>query len=258
MQENSTVNSLVAIILWNLPKVTSTQHKANKYYDDFFYPALNLTINCEIVDSFANKLYKTIAQGLSPATIAKLHNSISHITLQKKKDCRGHHATVACGAYLERGGSGSIRIGKFNNTPNGRHFIQQNSALWQLISDIMTQVDPVWAHQVSIIPEKYRLFGLFLLCFININSENINLYHRDCRDWRWCVIIPFGEYSQGCLDLKYLNCQAHLRAGDVGLLYSRGIWHSVKNVVGIRNSIVLVVHTGLLNRFTNVLYKHDI
>jgi len=85
MQENSTVNSLVAIILQNLPKVTSTQHKANKYYNDFFYPALNLTINCEIVDFFANKLYKTVAQGLSPATIATLLNSISHITLQKKK-----------------------------------------------------------------------------------------------------------------------------------------------------------------------------
>ena len=81
MQENSTINSLIAIILQNLPKVTLIQHKTNKYYDDFFYPALNLTINYEIVDFFTNKLYKTIAQGLFPATITTLHNSISHITL---------------------------------------------------------------------------------------------------------------------------------------------------------------------------------
>jgi len=63
--------------------------------------------------------------------------------------------------------------------------------------------------------------------------------HRDLKDKRICVVIPFGEWEGGEICLYELGLVIKLKAGDILIFPSCDITHFNLHFFGLRGSLVL-------------------
>lgn len=163
-------------------------------------------------------------------------------------DSQGPHTCIQFGSIIERGGSGQIRMSK--NNMQFKDFIKSNSDLWSVISGLARVFCPEVTEAVELLPAEHRIFDMFSIGFLNMTPTR--KIHRDVRDWRWCFVIPFGAFTQGFLDLPFLNTKVDVRRGDVACFDSKTLWHNVTGVIGGRKSIVLTTHRSVVNRFVDL------
>jgi len=160
-------------------------------------------------------------------------------------DCRGEHVCVRIGSLIERGGSGRIRTAKL--CPEVQKFLDANEALWKFVSFISLIFCPEDTVKVLGLPPQYNELGAYSIGFWNISD--ISKIHRDSRDKRWCLLIPFGDFLQGNLDLTFLNTLVSVKRGDMCFFWSSKIWHNLRDVLGDRQALLLTNHDSVLRRF---------
>jgi hypothetical protein len=103
------------------------------------------------------------------------------------------------------------------------------------------------ASRLMLLSWKYKLWDTISLLFWNATS--VNKTHVDVRDRDWCIILPFGQYSGGAIDLPYINAKVHAQRGDICFLRSNYVYHNVDDYSGDRQSLVATNHNAVLKRF---------
>ena len=109
--------------------------------------------------------------------------------------------------------------------------------------------------------EKYCLLSYWL-----------EKFHRDTRDWFYCWIIPFGDWTGDELQLKYNNIkvctnevqlnlnvnknhiikfwlQLQVKRGDICVINSKYAWHALEKTKGKKQSLVFTNHWGIVHRY---------
>ena len=167
--------------------------------------------------------------------------------MDKIKNSRGAEEYFKFGHYLERGGKGRILQSVISQTEIGKEFLSINNNIWKILTDIAQTMDPEYAKNIKQIPEQYRTIGIFSMFVSNIKPPT--KVHRDCKDYRWCLIFLYGKHCNG-LYLHYLNTYIVLQLGDVLMLDSKRIWHQAdKSNMVDRYSGIVTTHAGLCKRF---------
>ena len=100
------------------------------------------------------------------------------------------------------------------------------------------------------VPNKHRVIGLFEAAYVNF--EDVSMLHRDSKDFRWCITIPYGDFQQGLLDFPFLNTTVDVKRGDICLFWSKRLWHTLKKVIGKRKVVVITNHTAVVQRFVDI------
>lgn len=96
------------------------------------------------------------------------------------EDMREHYRVVFLGHQIERGGSGEIHASKDILSEEGKIFMKENKALWELVSSLYQACFPHLAAFMDNTPEEYRAFGYFTSLFWNRSA--ISKDHVDDRD----------------------------------------------------------------------------
>ena len=106
---------------------------------------------------------------------------------------------------------------------------------------------------IFVVSTRYVIVGgLFefkacMKCFWNLT--NVSVVHRDEKDFCFCVVIPFGDFSQGILDFPVINTKVDFKRGA---FWSRGLFHNLVDVVSNKQYIILTNHSSLLEKFINI------
>lgn len=187
------------------------------------YPPLVLSSNEVVFDIKGMIVAWLIKDTISPTMLSTLEKSAKKCPLgHYKEDSRGDNKKATLGSMIERGGSGKIHP-QDDKTTAGKSFLHKNKLLIAHLSQIMSDVTPVQSFLVDYVPEKHRVMKKFSVCFWNrtpigrlmvnivtrilINYLNTVTTHRDTRDWFYCWIVPFGNWTGGNISLKYNNIQ---------------------------------------------------
>jgi len=235
------------------PEVKKHEHLTNKYpRNHFFEHELLVKNNSCVVDSKGNVFARIFSQIIPENYIVKLEttaalyaNKIAASRKATVEDSRGKHMTVKFGSYLERGGSGNIF--KSNSIDGCSSFIQDIDEIGKLVNFIFSKVCLEVALQVHSVPEEYKLWNHITLLFWNLTD--ISLSHVDSRDMQWCIVVSFGNFTGGEVDLQYLNCKLIAQRRDIYLLKSPKIYHNISTSFGNRQSLVFTNHNGVIARF---------
>lgn len=131
---------------------------------------------------------------------------------------RGSHIGATFGSLIERGGSGEIHHQQ-HTAVAGEEFLNRNDELIQCLSFMMSQITPTQAFATEYIPKRFTRLGNFTTafwnrtpiseycCFVDLFSYkcSIGKLHKDPRDWFYCWIVPFGDWTGGDIVLTYNN-----------------------------------------------------
>lgn len=237
----------------------TTERAMKNFTSSIFYKeTLVMKGNHLLVDSRGNVMCRLLENFIPHNLITQLENSAKrceHLALTRyTEDKQGPHICVRMGSVVERGGTGAIR--KSSNNEEFSGFLADNKELFKFLSNFLEVFDPEAAKLIKRVPTEHRIFGNFTVGFWNVT--NISKLHRDNRDFRWCFVIPFVENTSANLDLPVLNATVCLKRGDLCVVPSKDLFHSVSNVVGKRQVIVLTSHTALIRRYCDVdtLYSY--
>ena len=101
------------------------------------------------------------------------------------------------------------------------------------------------------VPESIQLWPGITLMFWN--ATNITKTHLDSRDWSWSLVLPFGNFTIGTVDLPYLNTNVYPERGDIYLLCSNKIYHNViSSEKEKRQVLVFTNHKSVVQQFIDV------
>lgn len=120
----------------------------------------------------------------------------------------------------------------------------------RFINAIFSKVCAEVAAKVATIPEEYKLWNAITLLFWNVTS--ISTTHTDPRDFTWSMVLPFGQFSGGDIDLSYLNATAIVNRRDVYFIHSKKVFHNLLASVGNRQALVFTNHQSVISRFCNL------
>ena len=145
------------------PRVKQTEHKANMFSNDHFYPkALYLGENSCVISSTGQVLFRVLS-GIVPQSYLTLLNNFTtkysqqgHVT----NDIRGPHTTMKFGSYLERGGSGKIFTVK-----GDKQMLESIDEVGKFVSEVFSKVCEEVAINVRQVPQQYKLWDAITLMF---------------------------------------------------------------------------------------------
>jgi hypothetical protein len=161
-------------------------------------------------------------------------------------DIRGPHTVLNAGTWLEAGGKGLPNVIKFSQTEEGKAFAQRHFQLFDIIARIAYKLDPDYVSQLQKIHPLHREFSIFSYMVFNLTSGMKR--HRDNRDFAYCWVFVFGEFSGGELEFIYLNTKIQLRPGDLICFKSAELYHQVMEYIGDRRSVVLTTHNSIVKK----------
>lgn len=160
-------------------------------------------------------------------------------------DMRGNHFTARFGSYIERGGSGRIWTRKQLEGLEG--FIEDISPVGEFVSNVFAQLCSEVAKQVENVPQDKKLWPV--ICLLFWNGTNISKVHTDPRDLTWSMVLPFGKFQGGQINLPYLNATLESKRGDLYLINSNRVFHSLCASSGDREVFVFTNHRVVVTRF---------
>jgi len=242
---------LTNIKIHESPKVTKLQHKNNIYPRDHFYKQLLfLNGNSSVIDSFGNVLVRLLHNIVPEHLLTKLESTCEKYRqkLRNVTDVRGTHTTVRFGSYIERGGQG--RIITVKNISKLENFLEEIDDVGQFINAIFCKVCVEVALNMTAVPEEYKLWSAISLMFWN--ATNITDSHVDVRDLHWSLVLPFGNFSGGEVDLKYLNTTLTIRRKDMYFINSNSVYHNVLPSFENKKVLVCTNHRSFLARFCKI------
>ena len=196
------------------PCVTLNQNKAGTFPRDHFYKQpITLKGNACLIDSSGEVLARLFSGIVPEHLLQKLEVISRHyrkqvIATSAVDDVRGHHVSTRFGSCVERGGSGKIHTTKHNKHCD--YFLEAIEEVGQFVSEVFRQVCPEVALDViAHVPKEMQLWPGLTLMFWNATTVTVN--HVDVRDLIWSLVLLFGKFTGGNIDLPYLNTkiQAH-------------------------------------------------
>ena len=88
------------------------------------------------------------------------------------------------------------------------------------------------------------MFGLFTLLIISMTCGGV--FHKDSKDFGYCVVFPLGEFEGGELCFPTLGTVAKLRKGDIAVFESNSILHgNLPYFFGNCKLCMLVMHKSM-------------
>jgi len=160
---------------------------------------------------------------------------------------------VHIGAWTTRGGWSHGNVFSTNETltDEGQDLMQEFAPLGNLISDVLVSKRAgICAAEVvelgEAIPEQYRAFGLFSLCVLNLKTHGTAM-HVDSGDKKYCVVVPFGEFTEGAIGFSQLNRALAVQPGDFAIINSQQLYHSCLPFQGFRGSFIFTNKQGMDN-----------
>jgi hypothetical protein len=167
-------------------------------------------------------------------------------------DVRGTQKAFSLGHYLPRGAGETKEDGLLTSDFHdkfGAFFFQKYKQLWDLISNLMKEVDMEFYTTLMATPEEYRPMGIFSLLFCNlVPPKNA---HVDTKDVKWCGVFYFGDFDTTKFYLHSLRMTLTCSMGDFVFLQSRCINHQADRSVAKKMSMVVTAHTGVINKVQN-------
>jgi hypothetical protein len=122
--------------------------------------------------------------------------------------------------------------------------VQRFKPLWEMVSTIIRRFFPSFATELSTVKEEYRLFDLFTLLIINLTCGGG--MHKDCKDFKYCVVFTLGNFEEGMLAFPGLGYITRLVPGDLAVFESSQLLHGNMPYIGNRKSCVLVTHSTMI------------
>lgn len=192
-----------------------------------------------VKDIFSQKDLATIAADVwSPSFLALAHS--------RKDDCRGKQQTVDLGVWMRRGGSRTFHLTPASKTYIVQYFINKHQPIWDLVYRLMQRIDHDFVVRVR--KRDKCDFGAFSYAAVNVESSTKT--HQDSKDFIWCCVIPFGDFTGGSLCFPYCGIQLQAKACDAVVFDSHWLWHKVNNTTsGKRGSIALSNHKTVVNEY---------
>ena len=240
---------LDSITLRNNQHVSMQDNKYGTIPRDHFYKTRRqLQGNYCVLQKSGNVLFRNLSM-IVPETLLQLAESISKkfkIHVANITDIRGTHVTIKWGSYIERGSSGAIWTKK--NLPGFEGFLEAIDPIGKFVSSIFSLFFPDITHNLQKMPEDYNLWNSLSLLFWN--ATNVSKDHIDIRDYDWSIVIPFGDFTGGEVDLKYINTTVNVKRGDLYFIRSREVFHNVLENVD-REAFVFTNHKAVIKRFCN-------
>lgn len=243
--------SLQTVFIRDNPSVTLQQNKQQVFSRTFFYkePITIVGHSC-LVDSSGNVIVRLLSNIVPETLLNKLEIAASKhrnqlIAAKPENDVRGKHVVIKFGSYVERGGSGKIWTKKTNKKCPG--FLEEINEVGQFVNHLFCIVCPEVAYRVAQLPNEIKLWKAISLLFWNATS--VSKTHRDVRDWIWSMVLPFGQFSGGEIDLTYLNTTVKAQRGDIYFINSQHAFHNVMKTSCDRQALVFTNHTSVIRRY---------
>jgi hypothetical protein len=240
------------------PYISSQDDKLNLYQRSYFH-SLSLVVSGRslIVDNEG----KTIAIVLNDIVPLHLLQQLELVASKHRdavirssliSDVRGAHATVMFGSYIEREGSGRIFTKKAHEScPD---FLKSIDGIGKFLSHIFKLVCREVAACVQSVPEELHLWEAIILIFWN--ATNITTRHTDPHDFTWSMVLLFGAFTGGAVDLKYMNTTLECRRGGMYFINSSKIYYELCTSSPDRQALVCTNHRAVVKRYVNCDISH--
>ena len=119
------------------------------------------------------------------------------------------------------------------------------------MSEVYRRVCPEVALDViAHVPKEMQLWPSLTLMFWNATTVTVN--HVDVRDLIWSLVLLFGTFTGGDIDLPYLNTKIQARRADMYLVKSNKVFYNVDPASLEREVLVFTNHKGVIQRFCKV------
>jgi len=149
---------------------------------------------------------------------------------------------------------------KKTTTSQATSWITNNQNMFDQVAKVVEPHYPGLRIKAEKLPVEKRLFGLWSLVAININSPSYP--HVDQQDFRggYCVVVPVGKWSTGGgLHFRDLNLTVDLKQRDIVLFRSQSLTH--ENIPWIetetRHSVVITTHQNMYNADEVIEYNQN-
>lgn len=242
------------ICLRENPKVTKVEHTNKTYSCDSFYPLpLELEGNACVVDGNGDALVILLAN-VVPERLLQQLETVSHKYKALAQqyctvdDIRGPHVSVMFGSYVEAGGSGSIWTRK--HYPWCYQFLEDIKEIGEFVDAIYGQFCIEHAVHMLEVPDSIKLWKYLSLLFWNSTSGSKQ--HLDVRDFTYSIVLPFGNFHGSYVHLYYLNTYVKAKRGDIYIINSNRVYHSVVNGDPDRQSLTCTNHKCVVQHFCNI------
>jgi len=143
-----------------------------------------------------------------------------------------------------------IREAKKTAMAPAREWIATNGPLFDHLAGLLTKFYPHLREEYELLPQSQRLFNLWSLVAINLNTPSYP--HVDKNDYRggFCVVVPVGDWEQGGeLHFSGLNATMVARPKDIVVFEAHNLKHENRPwpMGQTRHSIVLTTSHNLFN-----------
>jgi hypothetical protein len=201
-----------------------------------------------VVDSQGNPQIVLVTRAVDKMRLKKLDEIASilkHTSLVNLKHTRGRYPVLDFGVLQQRGRF-SFHKRPASVTENGKQFHEAMKPICKTVDKVVEMVDPRFAAAVKQVAGEHLDFGIF--SYLALNFGPVEVVHKDVKDFKWCCVVPFGNFTSGKIWFPYMGLEVLAREGDLCLLKSGELWHSVRGVVGRRYSIAMSVQTRLIEQ----------
>lgn len=236
------------------PLVTKDENKSAKFPRDHFYKtALHLNVTGCVVDSSGKILVMLLKNAVPEHLIQLAEKTTSKHMAQAQlyasiADIRGNRIAANFGSYVEQGGSGKTWTKKSYEWCPG--FLEDIHELGIFVdrqfSDICVEIADCLQH----VPAEIKLWDSISQLFWN--GSSISKKHVDFKDLDYSIVLPFGNFTDSWVDLPYLNTYVHAARGDLYLLHSPKVYHTLHNPDPKRQSFVFTNHNCVVQRYVVV------
>jgi len=191
-------------------------------------------------EAFCERLLKNLETSTS--------NLVQQFPPKKDETCRGSQSCYYFGHWRES--SRHVTMSKDTLHPASQTWISQNAELFATLAALWKEKYPDLHAQYQTVDARYRLFGIWSLAVLNVDS--LSGFHKDLKDYRngLCTVITFGDrdFVGGELHFPEINVTLDIKPMDVAMFQSHLLTHGNKrDLVGTRHSLVLVTHNNLFN-----------
>ncbi len=84
------------------------------------------------------------------------------------------------------------------------------------------------------------------------NLTNVTTINIDSKDFIWSMIMIFGKFSGGAVDLPFLNTTMECKRGDIYFINSNKTFHNVCTSSPEQQVFVFTNHRAVVNRFVDL------
>jgi len=166
---------------------------------------------------------------------------------------------MKCTTLGTGGATKHIICAKKTTTRQAETWMEKNEALFGRMAQIVDHHYPGLRLKAEKIPESKRLFKLWTLVALNINSPSYP--HVDKQDFRggYCVVVPVGDWKDGGgLHFKDLNLMVDLKQRDMVVFRSHSLTH--ENIPWkeseTRHSLVATTHQNMYTAEETLQYNN--